>query len=134
MDETGCSPAVAPVAAPTTRIPDPQALSHPALAKFWPSERRAILVHRFYLSLGRGRDVAVEEAIASWEEGSCREWRSEKMRRDGCRQLEEIERHKYHMSRRAGYDVGWEAAALDWVTKHAAEWREWWEEQPESGA
>jgi hypothetical protein len=109
-------------------------LCNPLLAGYWPSERRAILVHRFFLSMEQKREVPLEESIQSWEQGPAKQWRSDKMRRDGREQLREIERHKYHLSQSAGYDVGWERAAQDWVEKHAAAWRSWWEGTPEAGA
>ena len=109
-------------------------LRHPLLAKYLPSERRAILVHRFYLALEARRDVLLEEALRSWESGICMPWRREKMLRDSQAQLKEIEKHKYHLSQRLGHDVGWEFAAEDWVQSHAASWREWWEQLPEAGA
>jgi hypothetical protein len=123
----------APSPTPTkTQEPDP--LFSPLLKNYWPSERRAILVHRFFLCLERQRDVSIEESIESWESGPSSKWRCEKMRRDGIQQLKEIERHKYLLSQEAGRDIGWEAAAQDWVEKHAAAWRRWWEELPEAGA
>ena len=109
-------------------------LCSPLFANYWPSEKRAILVHRFFLALERKHDVPLEEAVRSWEAGPAKQWRSEKMRRDAREQLREIERHKYHLSQKAGYDVGWERAAQDWVEKHAGDWRSWWEGQPEAGA
>ena len=118
----------------TGEFRDFELYSDPLLERYWPSERRAILVHRFYLSLEQKREATLEAALRSWESGICVAWRRDKMRRDGQEQLREIERHKYFLSQRLGYDVGWEVAAKDWIEKHAAAWREWWEKQPESGA
>jgi len=119
---------------PTSRELSVDRLSDETLGKFWPSERRAIIVHQFYLGLEQRRDVPIEEAIQSWEDGPCHEWRRKKMRRDIDAQEREIERHKYLMSEQAGRDVGWEVAAADWLTHYGAAWRKWWEERPESGA
>ena len=107
-------------------------LSHPLLREYWPSERRAVLTHRFYLSLETDCEISLEETLMSWEEGPSVSWRREKMRIDGQRQLCEIERHKYFLSQKLGYDVGWEPAAKDWIENYAAAWRAWWEEQPAS--
>ncbi|HVR74539.1 MAG TPA: hypothetical protein VMT52_09415 [Planctomycetota bacterium] len=107
--------------------------SHPLISKYWPSERRAILVHRYYLSHQLRREATLEEALTSWESGICGPWRRNKMRRDCQQQLKEIERHKYLVSKERGYDIGWDTAAQDWIGRHAAAWREWWESQPESG-
>jgi hypothetical protein len=104
------------------------------LAKYPPSERRAIQVHRFYLSAEMKRQASVGETLCSWESGVGCKWRRDKMRRDHEQQIKEIERHKYFLSERCGYDIGWEAAATDWITNYAGSWREWWEEQAEAGA
>ena len=117
----------------TLRNLDPET-DHPRLARYWPSERRAILAHRFYLGLEGECRISVEFAIQSWESGPSREWRADKARRDGKQQKREIERHKYLLSQEIGHDVGWDAAAEDWVIRHAAAWRVWWEEQPDAGA
>ena len=109
-------------------LSDPEA-HHPRLSRYWPSERRAILAHRFYLSIEGECTISIECAIQSWESGAGRDWRADKARRDGDEQMREIERHKYLLSQQAGHDVGWELAAKDWVARHAAEWRRWWEER-----
>lgn len=111
----------------------PEADSHRVLLEtYWPSERRAIIVFRHCLQCDLERDIAIEEAVAFWERGAAAEWRREKMRIDGQKQLEEIERHKYVVSQRVGHDIGWERAALDWIDRYAADWRRWWEEQREA--
>ena len=109
-------------------------VQYPILEKYWPSEKKAILAHRFTLSVKLKRDATIEETLASWESGICTPWRQKKMRQDGKEQLRQIERHKYLVSQKAGYDIGWEAAAQDWIDHHAGPWRDWWEAQPESGA
>ena len=111
---------------------DEEFLSHTLLTSFSLSERRAILMHKFSLSVERNEDVTVEVTLKSWESGLSQAWRSKKMRRDTQRQMNEIERHKYFLSQQFGRDVGWEAAAKDWVENHAHKWRDWWEEQPEA--
>jgi hypothetical protein len=102
------------------------------LKRYSLSERRAILVHRYFLGIELKREPSLEDTIASWEGRFARSWRREKALRDVAAQLREIERHKYHLSEKAGRDVGWEAAAEDWVVTHAGGWREWWERQPAS--
>jgi hypothetical protein len=116
----------------TPSMSDEEFLSHNLLQDFSLSERRAMLVHRFTLSVQQNQEVTVEVTLKSWESGFSQEWRRKKMRRDTQRQMNEIERHKYFLSERYGRDVGWEAAARDWVEKYAGKWREWWEEQPDS--
>ena len=97
------------------------------LARYGYGERKAILDHRFFLSIEFQREATFDETIRSWESGVCVPWRREKMRRDRIAQLKEIERHKYYLSMQCGYDIGPEAAADDWIQHHAAPWREWWE-------
>lgn len=109
-------------------------LQHPLVRPFWPSERRAMLVHRFFLSMELRRQAAVEEVVASWERGAGSDWRRAKMRRDCEAQSREILVHKWHMSQTLGRDVGEDVAAKDWIDRHAKAWREWWEGLPESGA
>lgn len=108
---------------PTARFP-----GDPELVGYSLSERRAILDHRFYLSIDFRREASLLEAIRSWESGVGLPWRCEKMRRDRTAQLKEIERHKYYLSMQSGHDIGWDLATIDWVRNHAAAWRDWWEQ------
>ncbi len=111
---------------------DEDLLSHSLLESFSLSERRAILMHKFSLSVELNQEVTVEAAVENWESGISQKWRRKKMRRDTQRQMNEIERHKYFLSQKFGRDIGWEAAAKDWVENHARKWRDWWEQQPEA--
>ena len=113
---------------------EPEYFAHSPLTRYCPSERRAILVHRYFLSVDLQREASLDETTRSWESGPGMLWRREKMRRDRQQQIKEIEKHKYFLSMRCGYDIGWEAAANDWIANHAAAWRDWWEQQKESGA
>jgi len=108
----------------------PSDLVDPLLKCFSLSERRAILVHRYYLGLELKKEPPLSSAIESWETHFARPWRRQKALRDVAAQLAEIERHKYFLSQKAGRDVGWETAAADWIQSHACAWREWWESQP----
>ncbi len=99
-----------------------------SLAAYSPSERKAILDHRFFLSIELGRQATLEETIASWESNFGKVWRRTKTQRDGIAQLKEIERHKYYLSMQSGRDIGWDVAIFDWIRNHAAAWREWWEQ------
>ena len=103
------------------------------LSAYSASEQRAILVHRYFLGIERGREPSIEETIASWEDRFARQWRRKKFKLDLDAQLREIDRHKYLLSEKAGRDVGWEGAAKDWIQTHGSAWREWWEGQPGSG-
>jgi hypothetical protein len=107
-------------------------LSDPILTHYSPSERRAILVHRYFLGIEMRRQPSLSDTVRSWETTFARPWRRQKALRDVAAQLREIEHHKYHLSEKAGRDIGWEAAAVDWIQTHACAWRNWWESQPGS--
>jgi hypothetical protein len=102
------------------------------LSEYPRSERRAILVHRYYLGIEQKRDPSLADTIASWESRFAQEWRRKKAMLDLRAQLKEIERHKYLLSEGQNRDVGWEEAAKDWILTHASAWRDWWESQPQS--
>ena len=107
-------------------------LNDPLLVDYPPSERRAILVHRYYLGIELKKEPALSVAIRSWEDNHARPWRRKKTRNDVKAQLKEIQRHKDYLSQKTGEEVGWEEAASDWIRCHAEEWRDWWENQPTS--
>ena len=107
-------------------------LTHPLLEGYWNSEKVAIFRLHKKLHCQLRRDVGVKETVQVWESGACLAWRRDKMRLDGQRQLEEIERHKFLVSQQLGYDIGWEQAAMDWIERHASDWRQWWENQSEA--
>ena len=132
---SGVYPGAAALSSPVLKrdpVAEEEFFADHLLKSYWPSERRAMLVHRFYLSGSLKRQATVEETINSWEDGAGRDWRRRKMRRDTKIQVGEIERHKYLLSESHGEDIGWETAAADWVCKHAKNWRDWWEQQPDS--
>jgi len=112
---------------PSTVFSDLELPAQKRLGRYSTAEQKAILDHRFFLSISLQREASYEETLASWETGVCQAWRREKMRRDRHAQLKEIERHKYYLSMQCGHDIGWEPAAVDWIKNHAAAWREWWE-------
>jgi len=103
---------------------------HPLLRDYWPSERKAIWVHKYYMGIERGYDPSMDEVVSSWERDYARDWRSRKMQRDAHVQLDEIEAHRNHMCREKGREVSFLEAARDWVYRHEAQWRRQWEEQP----
>ncbi len=98
------------------------------ISKYYLSERKAMLDHRYYLSISLGREASVQEVLLSWESGLGSDWRRDKMRRDCADQYQEILRHKWLLSENAGRDVGEEFAARDWVLRHARAWRCWREQ------
>ncbi len=108
--------------------------NEPVLRNYRPSERRAILVHRYYLGVERGCEPSLPEAVESWEDGHADRWRSEKMRHDAAEQVREIEAHRCHMSEQRGNEVDFRTAAKDWVSRFEPLWREHWESTPLAGA
>jgi hypothetical protein len=109
-------------------------LEDPLLGNYPPSERRAILVHRYFLGIEWGYDPGTEAAVASWEAHVASIWRRTKLRRDTQEQLRHIARHQAFLSEAQGRAIDWNEAAADWARKHAAAWRESWEQTPEAGA
>jgi len=87
-----------------------------------PAERRAIEVHKYFLSEQTGHDVGFDYAAADWGRTCGPKWRRKRMQRDVKAQIAEINKHKWIESEKAGYDLG-EAAAFDWVARYAKPWR-----------
>lgn len=109
-------------------------LERPKLSSYWPSEQRAIIVHKYFLGIERGCDPSIEEAIESWEERHAHQWRCEKMRRDAEAQLAQIDAHQERMSKSQNRPVSFSEAARDWVHNHESNWRSSWEQTEHAGA
>lgn len=107
---------------------------NPALSRYLPSERRAILVHRYFLGIEQGADPGLAVAIQSWEAGVADDWRRKKMHLDRLAQMTEIDRHRSELSTARGRSVDWNEAVWDWVQHHAEEWRQGWERTVAAGA
>jgi len=108
--------------------------NHSSMTKYLPSERRAILVHRYFLGIERGHDPGLDATVQSWEDCIAPPWRQRKMKADRIAQMSEIERYRSDLSQSRGMDVAWEEAIADWARHHAAEWRRHWEATPAAGA
>jgi hypothetical protein len=104
------------------------------LARFWPSERRAILVHKYYLGVERGYDPSIREAIESWEAYYASTWRETKLRHDAEVQLAEIESFRLQRCDELRREVDFAQAAKEWVENHEPAWRRNWEESACAGA
>jgi phosphocarrier protein len=87
------------------------------------AELKAIEEHKYYLSLERGTEVSIEEAIDDFVQHFAEDWRREKLRRDNLEQRDEIEKHKYLRSLAEGRDIGRSSAAEEWCHKYAHIWR-----------
>jgi phosphocarrier protein len=87
------------------------------------TELKAIEEHKYYLSLRRGTEVTIEEAIADFVQNYAKDWRNEKLRRDNLAQRQEIEKHKFLRSMEEGRDIGKTSAAEEWCQKYAHIWR-----------
>lgn len=88
-----------------------------------PAELQAIEVHKYFLSLERGREVSIDEAIASFARAHAADWRRDKARRDATAQLEAMDARRLALSRELGRDVGRAEFASEWCARHAADWR-----------
>ena len=88
-----------------------------------PAELQAILDHRRSMSVARGHEISLEEAIEHFVEHYELDWMREKQRRDLTEQRHEIEKHKYLRSEKEGRDIGKARAAEEWCEKYAPIWR-----------
>ncbi len=105
------------------RSTDQGELANPMLAVYEMPERRAILVHKYFLGIELACDPGIQAAIYSWERRCARQWRSERQMTDAHEQIVHIDEHRRLLNDKAGEEVSWESAAHDWITNHAAGWR-----------
>lgn len=98
-------------------------MTDPLLARYSPSERRAILVHKYFLGIELGYDPGVGCAITSWESRVANCWRRERQIADCTLQLTEMEQHQRQLCQKAGEEIPFDTAARDWIRNHAADWR-----------
>jgi phosphocarrier protein len=88
-----------------------------------PSELRAILDHKFFLSQNLGREASIDEASADFLERYMDAFRTEQLRLHNLIQIDEIKKHQWVESEKAGRDIGLEKAAQDWRIKYAEIYR-----------
>jgi len=88
-----------------------------------PAELQAILEHKRSMSVARGREISLEDAITHFIEHYELDWMREKQRRDLTEQRHEIDKHKYLQSEKEGRDIGKARAAEEWCEKYAPIWR-----------
>lgn len=89
-------------------------------------ERRAVEVHKWYLSQHAGRDVGWDAALEDWARTHQSSWRALHRRQhfvDNVAQAREIRDYVWIRSEQAGTDVSGEAVE-EWVRLYAREWRE----------
>lgn len=98
-------------------------LDNPELAPYELAERRAILVHKYYLGIELGYDPGMRCAVASWEVKHALRWRTARQHVHCEAQMAEIEHHRRFLTEREGHTVSWESAARDWIQNYAAAWR-----------
>ncbi len=94
----------------------------PILDEFSACERHAILVHKYFLGIERGRDPGLAEAISHWKQYYEGAWLDRVHRRAMDKQIREIRAHQ------AEHKLDFETAAREWIGEYAAEWRHWWED------
>lgn len=88
-----------------------------------PAELRAIEEHKYFLSLERGAEVSIGEAIEDFLRRFLRDWRRDKAHRDILEQMTEIERRRHALAREAGRDIDHTVVAEEWCEKYAHIWR-----------
>lgn len=89
------------------------------------AERRAVLVHKWFLSERAGYDVGEEFAIRDWLKNFAAEWRHARLEVELKHQRREMEKHRWIESKKARRDLGAEAYN-DWILRYAAAWRDWY--------
>lgn len=88
-----------------------------------PAELQAIEDHKYFLSLERGSEVTIDEAITDFAERYASSWRRDKARRDALAQLHEIDVRRRARSAAEGREVSRAEFAIEWCNHHAAAWR-----------
>lgn len=106
-------------------------IASPLLAGYRPSERRAIIVHKYFLGTELGYDPGLRAAVDSWESRFANRWRRQRQIADCQAQIREIQRHRQHLCDACGQGVDWDAAARDWISHFASHWRSLREQQEE---
>ncbi len=95
------------------------------LDDFPEAERRAVLVHKWFLSERVGHDVGEEFAIHDWLDNYATEWRRHRLEIELDQQKREMEKHRWLESEKAHRDLGTDAYR-DWIIRYAAAWRAWY--------
>ena len=88
-----------------------------------PAELHAIEVHKYFLSIERGAEASIDEAIVDFADRFAARWRREKAQRDALAQLHEIETRRHARSAVEGREVSRGEFAIEWCNQHAAAWR-----------
>lgn len=88
-----------------------------------PAELRAVEDHKYFLSLERGSEVSIEEAITDFAQRIAAAWRRDKARADALAQLHEIDVRRLARSAEEGREVTRAEFAIEWCTHHAEAWR-----------
>ena len=89
-------------------------------------ERRAVEVHKWYLSQRAGCDVGWGAALEDWKRNYQADWRKNQRIRqltDNTAQAKEIQDYVWYRSQEAGADMSRDAQE-EWVRLYAAQWRE----------
>jgi hypothetical protein len=98
-------------------------LANPLLADYDLAERKAILVHKYFLGIEMHSDPGLANAVQSWEASYAMLWRRQTHLCDCMDQIAEIELHRTRLMDALGRNISWETAAHDWITRYAADWR-----------
>ena len=88
-----------------------------------PAELQAIEEHKYFLSVERGTEVSIGEAIEDFLQRFAEEWRREKFRRDHQDQISAIEQHRRARLLEKDLDLDRSAVAEEWCQKYAGIWR-----------
>lgn len=97
-------------------------------AELTKAERRAVDVHKYFVSERYGYDVGFDFAYQDFLMHYYEAWHKRRHERMLSLEMNEIAKHVWIVSQKYGRDMGREAA-LDWVLNYAAEWRAWFENE-----
>ncbi len=99
-------------------------ISREAIELIDPSELKAIMDHKWYLSERAGRPVSIEDAILDFRERYRNGWLQSKLEQENREQIDEIIKYKWYRSEEEGHDIGKDRAAFEWITGFADLWRQ----------
>jgi phosphotransferase system HPr (HPr) family protein len=88
-----------------------------------PAELHAIEEHKYFLSVERGAEASIEEAIEDFLRRFAEDWRREKARQDSHAQRSEINKLRDSLATEDSFALDRSAAAERWCERYAGIWR-----------
>ncbi len=88
-----------------------------------PAELHAVAEHKYFMSLERGSEVSIEEAIEDFLRRFAEAWRREKVRTDNLAQRSEIEHLRNSRTNETDPGIDPPTTAEEWCERFAGVWR-----------